>query len=62
MLRPAPSQVTATLPFQVVSSVTFTFVLYGMAGLRNSVVAVFQMGTLTTLMSLISVQVRSPLG
>ena len=49
---------SATLPFQLVSSLVFTFVIYGMAGLRNNVAAIWATGTLTTLMSLISVQVR----
>jgi len=35
----------------------FTFVIYGMGGLRNSAAAVLSTGALTTLMSLISVQV-----
>lgn len=47
----------ATLPFQLVSSFVFTFVLYGMAGLRNTPQAIFANGVLTTMMSLIAVQV-----
>jgi hypothetical protein len=41
-----------------VSSVVFTFVAYGMAGMRNTGGAIWANGTLTTLMSLIAVQVR----
>ncbi len=40
-------------------SLSFTFTVYGMAGLRNNVVAIWQNGAITTLMALIAVQVSS---
>jgi hypothetical protein len=54
---PSAPQVTATLPFQLVSCLTFTFVLYGMAGLRHSAAAIWSQGAITALMALIAVQV-----
>jgi len=53
-----PQQVAATLPFQLISSLTFTFVLYGMAGLRNSPAAIWEYAAITTVLALIAVQVR----
>jgi hypothetical protein len=36
----------------------FTFVVYGMSGLRNTPAAIIQNGVISTLLSLIAVQVR----
>lgn len=57
-----PRQVSATLPFQLVSSMSFTFIVYGMAGLRNTVACIFSHGLMTTLLSLIAVQARAKEG
>ena len=54
---PFHPQVCATLPFQIVGSLVFTFVLYGMAGMRNAPSAILQNGAISAMMSLISIQV-----
>lgn len=50
-------QVTATVPFQIISSLVFCFVVYGMSGLRHGAQFIFMNGCLSTLLSLIAVQV-----
>jgi hypothetical protein len=50
--------VAATTPFQIISSLVFTWVVYGMAGLRNDWEAILSNGCVSTLLSLIAVQVR----
>lgn len=49
----------ATTPFQIISSLVFTWVVYGMAGLRNDWEAILSNGCVSTLLSLIAVQVRA---
>ena len=56
------AKVLATLPFQLMSSGTFTFVLYGMAGLRHSTGAILMTTSITTITSLIAVQARRAAG
>ena len=51
------AKVTATVPFQVVSALVYTWIIYGMAGLRADAGAVLGIGAITTLVSLIAVQV-----
>lgn len=51
------AKVTATLPFQLVSSFCLTLIIYGMAGLRRDPVAIVQSCGISILMSLIAVQV-----
>lgn len=53
---------TATVPFQVLSALIFTFTIYGMAGLRPGINYVVQNGVVCSLMYLIAVQVRCPKG
>ena len=48
---------TATLPFQLVSSLVLTLIIYGMAGLRRDPTAIAQSCAISTLMGLIAVQV-----
>ena len=56
---PARAQVTATVPFQVLSALIFTFTVYGMAGLRPGVVHVVKNGVLAAQLYLIAVQARA---
>mgnify|MGYP001806826867 CR=1 FL=1 len=52
------AKVAATMPFNVVAALVFSFIVYGMAGLRPGAQYIWQNGVLNTLLSLISVQVR----
>ncbi len=52
-----PPQVTATFPFQLISTMCLTFIIYGMAGLRDDPTAVAQSCSISIVMSLIAVQV-----
>lgn len=45
------------MPFNVMAALLFSFIVYGMAGLRPGAKNIWQHGTLNTLLSLISVQV-----
>lgn len=47
------------MPFNVLAALIFSFIVYGMAGLRPGAKYVWQHGILNTLLSLISVQVRA---
>ena len=47
----------ATLPFHIVSALSFAWIVYGMAGLRPEVSAIFEHGTVCTMLYLIAVQV-----
>ena len=59
--HPTPrAQVTATLPFQVLSALIFTFTVYGMAGLRPGINYIVKNGIVCSLMYLVAVQVRGP--
>lgn len=49
---------TATLPFQLVSTLCLTLIIYGMSGLRPEPAAIAESCTLSTLMALIAVQAR----
>jgi hypothetical protein len=51
-------QLVATLPFQVICSLVFSFTAYGMANLKRSGVVLIEHGVLVTLLYLIAVQVR----
>jgi len=51
------AKVAATMPFQVLAALIFSFIVYGMAGLRSGPRYIWQNGILNTLLSLISVQV-----
>lgn len=53
------AKVAATMPFNVVAALVFSFIVYGMAGLRPGAQFIWQHGVLNTLLSLISVQVRA---
>lgn len=45
------------MPFNMLASLVFSFIVYGMAGLRPGAKYIWQNGVLNTLLSLISVQV-----
>ena len=51
-------QLMATLPFQIICALVFSFTLYGMANLKRSGVVLLEHGILVTLLYLIAVQVR----
>ena len=51
------AKVTATLPFQVLSALVFTYTVYGMAGLRHGLAYVAKSGVVASLLYLIAVQV-----
>lgn len=51
------AKVAATMPFNVLAALVFSFTVYGMAGLRPGAKYIWQHGVLNTLLSLISVQV-----
>jgi hypothetical protein len=53
------AKVAATMPFNVLASLIFSFIVYGMAGLRPGARYIWQNGILNTLLSLISVQVSA---
>jgi hypothetical protein len=53
------AKVAATMPFNMLASFVFSFIVYGMAGLRPGAKHIWQNGVLNTLLSLISVQVSS---
>lgn len=53
------AKVAATMPFNVLAALVFSFIVYGMAGLRPGAQYIWQHGVLNTLLSLISVQVRA---
>jgi hypothetical protein len=53
-----PAKVMAITPFQIVSALVFCFTVYGMTGLRPGWQYILQNGTISTLLLLISVQVR----
>jgi hypothetical protein len=53
------AKVVATTPFQIISALVFCFTVYGMAGLRPGVRYILENGTISTLLSLIAVQVRA---
>jgi hypothetical protein len=53
-----PAKVMAITPFQIVSALVFCFTVYGMTGLRPGWQYILQNGTVSTLLLLISVQVR----
>ena len=57
-----PSQVIATTPFHLITSLIFTSIIYGMAGLRPDLAAIGMNGLLATMMSLIAIQVGGSLG
>ena len=46
------------LPFSILSMLVFSFTIYGMAGLRHDVAALFEHGLMATLAYLIASQVR----
>lgn len=48
----------AVLPFAVLNSLLFAYILYGLAGLRHSAVAVGINGLMSVLIYLIAAQVR----
>jgi hypothetical protein len=54
------AKVAATMPFNVLAALIFSFIVYGMAGLRPGAQYIWQNGILNTLLSLISVQVSMP--
>lgn len=54
----ASLQVTATVPFQIMSALIFNYTVYGMAGLRRGVIPVLQNGMIASFLYLIAVQVR----
>lgn len=54
------AKVAATTPFQMISALVFCFTVYGMAGLRPGMQYIWQNGAISTLLSLISVQVGLP--
>jgi hypothetical protein len=60
--RPAAPQVTATVPFHIISALIFTYTVYGMAGLRPGIVHIVQNGIICSQLYLIAVQVRQGLG
>lgn len=51
------AKVAATTPFQIVSALVFCFTVYGMAGLRPGTRFILENGVVSTLLSLIAVQV-----
>eukprot|EP00879_Flechtneria_rotunda_P017044 GHRR01017850.1.p1 GENE.GHRR01017850.1~~GHRR01017850.1.p1 ORF type:complete len:820 (+),score=223.92 GHRR01017850.1:95-2554(+) len=51
------AKVAATTPFQVITALVFTFIVYGMAGLRDGGQFIWQNGVISTMLSLIAVQV-----
>jgi hypothetical protein len=52
------AKVAATTPFQIVSALVFSFIVYGMAGLRPGAQYIWESGIISTLLSLIAVQVK----
>lgn len=52
------AKVAATTPFQIISALVFCFTVYGMAGLRPGARFIWENGIVSTLLSLIAVQVR----
>lgn len=53
------AKVAATMPFNILAALIFSFIVYGMAGLRPGARYIWQNGILNTLLSLISVQVSA---
>ena len=53
------AKVTATLPFQVLSALIFSFTVYGMAGLRPGFGHVIRNGVVASQLYLVAVQVRA---
>ena len=51
------AKVAATTPFQIISALVFCFTVYGMAGLRPGAQFIWENGIISTLLSLIAVQV-----
>jgi len=51
------AKVAATTPFQIISALVFCFTVYGMAGLRPGPQFIWENGIISTLLSLIAVQV-----
>jgi hypothetical protein len=54
-------QVSAITPFQIVTAITYGFIVYGMAGLRHGAAHIFKNGLVNTLIHLIASQVRPTL-
>jgi hypothetical protein len=54
-----PAKLMAISPFQIVSALVFCFTIYGMTGLRPGWQYILQNGTVSTLLLMISVQVRA---
>lgn len=58
MLYTSLQQVTATLPFNLLSAIAYCLVVHGMSGMRSDPISVVRTTTLSALLSLISVQVK----